>query len=195
METIYLACAVIGGSILVLQTLLLLIGGGDADAHFDVGHVDTDVGQVDVDHSDASDAFFKVLSVRTLVAFVTFFGLAGMAAKESSMQPSATLLVALGAGTLALFVVAYLMAGLAHLQSEGNVDLRNAVGKRAHVYLRVPGGGEGRGKVVVEVQGRRIECGAITHGAEIPTGAEVKIVALPTPGTVEVQPLMEESVR
>ena len=45
METIYLGCAAIGGTVLVVQTVLLLFGGGDHDA--DVMHVDEVITHLD----------------------------------------------------------------------------------------------------------------------------------------------------
>ena len=98
--------------------------GGDAD--LDVDSVDLDHG--DLHGADAADIAFKVLSLKTLIAFLAFFGLAGLAGQQAEMPPTSTLLLALGAGAVAVFVVAYIMAGLAKLQSKGNVDLNNAVG-------------------------------------------------------------------
>ena len=179
MDTVYFLCAAIGGTILVVQTLLLLVGlGGDVAGH------DADAGLHD---GDAADTFFKVLSVKTLVAFVTFFGLAGLAAQRAAWQPMPAFAVSLAAGAVAVAVVGWAMTGLARLQSMGNVDLANAIGSVARVYLRIPGGNQGRGKVIVEVQGRRLECKAMTRGAEIPTGASVTVVAAPDTDTVEVQ--------
>jgi len=191
MDTVYLICAGVGGTFLVLQTLLLLLGlGGDADADLDSVDVDSvDVDHVDVHDADASDVAFKVLSAKTLIAFLAFFGLAGLAGQNAAMAPTPVLLVAVGAGSVAVFVVAYIMAGLAKLQSQGNVDLRNAVGAVGRVYLRVPGENSGQGKVTIEVQGRKLQCRAFTAGPELPTGARVRVVAATGDNAVEVQVL------
>ena len=182
MDTVYLVCAGIGGAILVIQTLLLLIGmGGESDAD----GIDVDHG--DMHDGDSSDAFFKFLSIKTLVAFLAFFGFAGLAGQNAEMTSSSVLLLAFGSGTVALLVVGYIMAGLSKLQSSGNVDLNNAVGIEGRVYLRVPGENQGQGKVTLEVQGRKIESKVLTGGPEIPTGAQVTVVGVPSPDTVEVQ--------
>ena len=194
METVYLICAVGGGTVLVIQTILLVIGGVDtAEADPDIS-VDADVhdlsGADDLDgHSphDASEAMFlKVLSFKTLVAFFTFFGLAGLACNQAQFQPLPTILVALGAGSVALYIVAYLMSVLHRLQSRGNVSLSNAVGQLGKVYLRIPGDRLGSGKVNVLVQGRLLECKASTSGPEIPTGAEVRVVGTAGANTLDV---------
>src|SRR6185295_11097681 len=78
METIYLGCAAIGGTILVLQTILLLFGGGDHDA--DAVHVDTsDIGASNSGEAHTQDTGFGLFSVRTIASFLTFFGLGGWA--------------------------------------------------------------------------------------------------------------------
>ncbi|MEM7203536.1 MAG: hypothetical protein AAF628_24950 [Planctomycetota bacterium] len=178
MDTLYFVCAAVGGSVLVVQTLLLMLG---------MGHdVDVDGGVHVHDVHDAGDGFFKFLSLKTLVAFLTFFGLAGLAAQRAGWGSLPTLATALGAGAVSVLVVGWLMSGFAKLQSRGNVDLTNAVGAEARVYLRIPAESRGVGKVHVEVQGRRVECKARTRGAEIPTGATVTVVAASSQDTVEV---------
>lgn len=184
METLYFYCAVTGGAILVLQVLLLLLGAGDHDTSFDGHDVD--------DPSAAGDAFFKVLSFKTVVAFLTFFGLSGLASLQAGLGRVPTLMISFAAGSVALYLVAWMMAGLARLQSSGNVDLQNAVGLAAKVYLTVPGGHAGRGKVTVLVQGRTVEAKAVTAGQPLATGSMVRVVGAPAPDTLEVAPLSEE---
>ncbi len=178
MDTLYLVCAALGGTILVVQTALMFIGlGGDAGDVADVGDF------------DGADVAFKVLSFKTVVAFLAFFGIGGLAAQGRGWDPTQVLLVALGAGAVAMILVAYLMTALLKLQSQGNVDLGKAVGVQGKVYLRIPAENQGLGKVILEVQGRRLECKAVTRGAELPTGAQVTVVATPAQDTVEVQAL------
>jgi membrane protein implicated in regulation of membrane protease activity len=179
-----LICAVVGGTLLVVQTILLAVGGaGDADGDPDV--VDHADGPGDSSH-DAS--FVKWLSLKTVVAFLTFFGLAGLAAHEAGTSPTATLLIALVAGLASVFFVGFLMAGLGRLQSKGNLDMQNAVGATAKVYLRVPAARSGAGKVTLEVQGRFVEAEAVTAGPELPIGAQVRVVGV-SGLTVEVSPV------
>jgi len=201
METLYLLCAVIGGTILVVQTVLLVIGGGHGDGDFDAGdlhdghfegHVDHDHGH-GADHAadHAGDTFLKLLSFKTLVAFVTFFGLGGLACLQAGLSNVPSLAIALGAGTLALYLVGYLMTAMSRLQSKGNIDFRNAVGEHGRVYLRVPGSKEGLGKITLALQGRTVECKAVTRGAAIPSGSDVRVVSV-TADTLEVEPVGKE---
>ncbi|HLU39365.1 MAG TPA: NfeD family protein [Planctomycetota bacterium] len=182
METVYLICAVAGGTILVAQTVLAALGGGHHDGGHDALPDVSDPGSI----ADAHDAFLKLLSLKTVVAFVTFFGLAGLACRRAALSDATALGIALGAGVLALWIVAWLMAALTKLQSRGNVDLRNAIGSQGKVYVRVPGARTGAGKVLLTVQGRTVEARAVTDGPEIEAGAQVTVTGA-AGNTLEVQ--------
>jgi membrane protein implicated in regulation of membrane protease activity len=173
MSTVFLYSAVIGGTILVLQFALLLFGVGSDAEHGggDAGHSHTG----DVGHSQSM--FLKLLSLQTISTFLTFFGLVGLATEHLGWSPLTVAVVATAAGASALYLVARMMGGLARLQSQGNVDLHNAVGLTANVYLRIPPSGSGHGRVLMQVQGRTVECRAISRGHEIPTGATVRVIA------------------
>lgn len=195
LRTVFLVSATAGGTVLVVQTILLALGvGAETDSDLDPGDLH-DTGHAfghdhshDHGHADASDSFLKLISFKTLVAFVTFFGLTGLASQSGGLTTAPTLVLSVGAGAVALYIVAYLMSALSRLQSRGNLDLKNAVGQSAKVYLRIPGQRSGQGKVTVSLQGRRVECKAVTAGEEIPTGSEVQVVAASTAGVLEVLP-------
>jgi membrane protein implicated in regulation of membrane protease activity len=173
LRTLYLVCAVVGGTALVVQTVLIAVGAGDHDVH------DGSVADAHdhVSGHPSEGLFLKWLTLKGIVAFLTFFGLAGLA-MGSGNGPLRTLPVALLAGVAALVLVGWLMSSFGRLESSGNLDLANAVGKSGTVYLRIPARKTAVGKVVVEVQGRSIEVGAVTAAEEIPTGAPVRVVAV-----------------
>ncbi len=99
-------------------------------------------------------------------------------------------MIAVVTGGIAIFLVALLMASLSRLQSKGNLDIKNAVGSTARVYLRIPGARTGPGKVTVDVQGRSVEIEATTAGPEIATGATVRVVGLADEDTLDVTTLL-----
>ncbi|HEY3392592.1 MAG TPA: hypothetical protein VGK58_07785, partial [Lacipirellulaceae bacterium] len=109
LDTVFNLTALIGGTVLIFQFVLMLLGlGGDGDlaadgadlsGGMDAGSLDgggIDVGGMDVGADaaagdaawhEAADAdlghpgahwFYEVISLRTLSAAVTFFGLAGI---------------------------------------------------------------------------------------------------------------------
>src|SRR5262245_55205873 len=101
MDVTYMACAAAGGTVLVLQTLLLLfgIGGHDVDLHHDVGG----------DHPDHADGYFNLISVRALASFFTFFGLTGWMGTRKGWDGTVTILAAIGAGLALMVFVAWMM--------------------------------------------------------------------------------------
>jgi len=171
MDSLFYWCAIIGGTVLAVQTLLTVIGIGIDD-------LDTDH-SLDHDLTDgAHHGVFGVLSLKALVAFATFFGLAGLASQSGGLGKGPSLAVAIAAGLASVWIVASLMRALSKLQSQGNLDLHNAVGETAEVYVRIPAGRQGVGRVLMNLQGRRVECKAVTQGAELSRGTLVRVTEL-----------------
>lgn len=178
-ESIYTWMAVIGCTVLLVQVILQIMGlEGDADADMDVD-VDPDVGH--------GNLFFGLLSIKTLVAFVGIFGLTGLMLKDSDLGSGMRALYATLAGLGAMVVVGYLMKGLHNLGASGTLQIGNALGRQGSVYLRIPGHGEGRGKITIEIQGRSVELAAVTDGEPIKTGVIVQVVEVLGDETVKVQ--------
>jgi hypothetical protein len=210
MDTVFLICAVLGGTVLVCQFAMTLMGmgdshgdfgsghdfGGGADAHdfggHDAGHHGgTEHGHADHGGKDFSTWLFGVITFRTVVAALTFFGLAGKAALSSGMEPVPTMLIALGSGAAALYVVHFLMQSLHRLRSDGTVQIERSVGEPGTVYLTIPGAGAGLGKIHINLQNRLVELQASTAKDRLPTGAKVVVTRVIGPDTVEVEPLAE----
>ena len=198
METFYTLCAVIGGTVLVCQFLLTLLGlggghDGGGDHGFDAGH-DGGTGHDgthEVGHEAESSWLVGVLTFRTIVAALTFFGLGGLAAQRSDVEQVPTFGAAVLAGGLAMFVVAGVMRGLGKLRSEGTVHINRSIGRVGTVYLSIPGNRAGSGKVLLNLQNRTMEYPAVTAQDELPTGAKVVVVAVVNSNTIEVAPVPE----
>ena len=194
MTAVFWICALVGGTIMVLQFVMLFIGLGDAhdidvvdDLPDDLpGHFDHEVAH-DADHHD-STGFFRVISFRTVVAALAFFGLAGLASSSAELDPAPTLAIAVVTGLSAMYGVFWLMQSMRHLQAEGTARIEHTLGRSGTVYLRIPGRRSGAGKVTVELKDRTMEYEAVTSEDELPTGAKVVVTAVIGPDTVEVQP-------
>lgn len=164
----FVACAALGGVVLVLQLVLGVVGGADHDGH---GHLD-----------DGLD----LMSVRSLSAATAFFGVAGAGALTSGWPLILALGVAIVSGLAAMFSVAYLMRMMRSFESDGSEKIESALGQTATVYLRIPGERAGAGKVHVPMQGRTVEFQAVTPGGELPSGSIVVVRDIVGPDTVEV---------
>ncbi len=183
---VYLVLAVVGSILLLLQVVLQVFGiVGDMDGVDGGADVDAEM-DVDGDgaHSGHGNWFFGMLSFKALCAFAAIFGLTGLALVDSTMP--ARLIGATAAGAAAMLVVAFLMRSLSRLGASGTVDIRNAVGSTAAVYLTIPGAGAGAGKVTVEIQGRSMQLSAVTDGEQITTGARVMVMEVTSGGTLKV---------
>lgn len=195
METVYMICAVVGGTLIVCQFLVTLFGiGGDHDAGghdvgHDIGH-DAD-GTHEVGHGAEPAWYFSMLTFRTLTAAAAFFGLGGLAASRADIEPFPTLAISVGAGVAALFIVAWIMRLITKLNLDGSVRIERSVGARGTVYLTVPAEKAGAGKVIVSFHNRSIEYKAITSQQLLPTGAKIIVIGVVGPDTVEVAPANE----
>jgi membrane protein implicated in regulation of membrane protease activity len=213
-ETAFLGCAVIGGTIFLFQFVLQLIGLGDSDMELAedvpelelVGDLDVDVdmdadvgGEGGVDTADgdstvhadggSGSALLRMLSVRTVTAALMFFGLSGLASLEAGIASVVALMIAIIVGMVALVIVHMIMATLYRLGHDGTVDIQQAVGRCATVYLPVPGGRDGAGKVQVTMRNRIMEYEAVTSNPDkLATGTKVVVVDVLGPSLVEVEP-------
>lgn len=191
MSLLYIICATVGSTVLVLQFAMTLLGLSDHGdlAHGDIGgdiggglHHDASGGNGDVDSSDhdhhGSTSLFRILSIRTVVAALAFFGLTGLAAESRDVSGRSAFALALAAGWLAMYAVHWLMQQLYKLRIDGTVRLARAVGMTARVYVRIPAQGNGIGKIVLTLQNRTVELDAVSDGPEIPAGTQVVVQQL-----------------
>lgn len=186
LHTIYVAAALGGSLLMIVQVVLALIGGGgDADVTPDTHDFHTEA--VDAAHDGAHGA--GGLSFRTVVAFIAFFGVGGWAASNAGLPSWGSVLIALGSGSVAFWIVGLIMTQLSRLRSEGNLDIRNALGVEGRVYLTVPAERTGTGTVTVPIQARTMQYKAITRGRELKTGSLCKVVAVASSDTLEVEGL------
>lgn len=200
MTFFYIICAVAGGTLVICQFVMTLmgLGGDDFAGDAEVGDIDVpdadfggDLG--DISHHDAaahpsSNWIFGILSFRTLVAGITFFGLAGWGLSDTGLQPGVVMMLSIGVGLVAVFIVATIMRSLSRLNLDGTVRIQRSVGRAGTVYLSIPAAKGGTGKIHVPVQGCMKEYKAITSDSELPTGTKVVVVKVVTGDTVEVAP-------
>lgn len=162
--------------ILIVQTILTFMGG------IELGDMDLDVsldveleGGFDLEEAGAAD--LKLLSFRGIVAFFTLFGWVGVLLLEKKVPVLVVFVVAFLSGATAMYVIAWIFKQMYKLQEAGNIDLRNAEGKIAQVYLRIPKERTGTGKIQVLVQERYIEVDAVTDDEDdIATGQQVYVI-------------------
>lgn len=179
LELVFTVCAITGGCMFLIRLGLQLLG-------FSTETPAEHPGEIDSSHTDAS---FKVLSLLGITAFLMMFGLGGRAMLETRPDlPAAALAVALLAGGVSMWLMAWLFNSMKKMQSDGTTHIANAVGLEGSVYLTIPAGDIG--KVQITVNGRLSVLDARSSGEQaLPTGTRVRVT-----GIVNSNILMVESV-
>jgi hypothetical protein len=198
METLYLTCAALGGTLILCQFLLGLLGmGGDHDLSHDVGHDFSHAGGHDTAHDGEHDThtghgaswFFSWLTFRTVSAALAFFGLTGLSARRLGLEEEGpTLVLSLLAGFGALIAVGSLVRMLQRLNVDGTLRIDRTVGSQGTVYLSIPGNSTGAGKVHIRCQNRLLEFKAVTPHDGLATGAKIVVTRVVNGDTLEVAP-------
>jgi len=178
-------------AVLLVQIIMMLIGMGN-DTTFDSGDdFDTQSGGPDDFNNDGPAAFgMRLLSIRSIVAFLGVAAWTVYGVMFGLPYWWAAVLIALPAGFGAACLMTWAITAVQKLQSQGNVQIKNAVGQTAQVYLRIPESRKGLGKVQLTVQERTREYDAMTDAPElIKTGAKVKVTEVISEGTLLVEPI------
>lgn len=168
--------------LIVIQTVLMLIGiGGDSGADADV----------DIDDGiEVPDDGLAIFSVRGVTSMLCITGWVAVALLETSLPQGVSIAIAILCGVATLIGMAYLMRAVYRLQSSGNIDIENCVGKIGEVYIPIPSTGNGSGKVNLTVQEKFSEFTAITTaGEQLKTGSFVRVVAVGPSGVLVVEPI------
>ena len=177
--------------IFVIQSILTFIG---LDHSGDLSDVDIPDSLDNLDGLDgAGHSGMNLYTFRNLVNFILGFGWTAILLRDKISSTSVLLFVSILVGVGLVVLVMYLFKLLNSMQQSGNINLhQSAVGCSGKVYLRIPGGRSGEGKVQISINGTTREYGAVTDGGELPTGASIKVVDVVDDETVLVE--SQESV-
>ena len=193
MDTLFLICAGLGGTLILLQFVASVLGLG-GDGHSDsLGHHDisSDSHEAD-DGQSTTDWFLGFLTFRAVTASIAFFGLGGLVAGYYQLERTAQMASAALSGIGTLYLVASVMKLFDRLRADGTLKISRAMGRDGIVYLRIPGRRSGSGKITLNLQNRTVELEAMTAEDEIPTGAAVRVVSVLGPTRVEVAAVTPE---
>jgi hypothetical protein len=158
--------AIIFSVLFFIQFILVLIGlDSDSGDGFDT---DGDAGSFEHE--------FSALSIRSIIAFFTFFGWTGVLAMGNHLSVLLSVILASLAGLSAMFIVAYLIYKFAQLEQSGTLNLYHALDQPGQVYLTIPAHRDGQGKVHLMIDGKVREMDAVTDGDLLKTGLPVKVV-------------------
>ena len=183
-QQMFWGISIIFSVLFVIQFVLSLIGlDFEGETDFDVS-TDTDS-----DHGYSLDPSFTLFSVRSIIAFFTFFGWTGVLALNAGLGTTMAVICASASGFLAMAIVGYMMYLFSKLGEAGNVDLNDALFQTGEVYLTIPAGKRAVGKIHINIQGTMKEMDAITEGKTLATGSAIRVVEV-----VDENLLLVESV-
>ena len=173
--------------IFVIQTIMTFLGIGGQD-------FDTDVdGGFDSSFNDGAfdaDPSMSLLTFRNLVNFCLGFGWTAILLNERIKSTGLLIIVSVIVGVLLVAAVMWIFKWLSGMQQTGNIDVhKSAVGCEGRVYLTVPGGREGEGKVQISINNAVREYDAVTDGDTIPTGRPIRVTEVINDYTLLVEEL------
>ena len=187
--------ALVGTAFFTLRMALMLVGGADTDAGFDVDvdvdfdvdvdmDVDVDAGDFDAvsetggDPGDSTQAF-KALSIQAIASFVMGFGWGGLGAFSGGGWPlSISIAFAILCGLGMVWLLGKLLRFVYGFQSSGTVAMNQALETEGTVYAQIPAGNEGMGRVRVVIGNRERYYKAITDGDVLPRDAKIRVVEI-----------------
>jgi len=159
--------AVAATAIFAVQVICTLFGIGELD--------DLELGEGAGDGTPFGDIF----TIRNGVSFLMGLSWGGLMAYSWGLTHAAlAILIGIVVGSLFVGVNMGLLALMAMIRHEGNVQMDNAIGQEARVTLTVPEGRQGVGKVSLSLQGRLKEYHAVTDGRALERNSAVTVVGL-----------------
>lgn len=168
MGKIYWSVAIPFTLIFIIQLILSFIG---ADGGHDMSGSDADAA-VDHDHGLG----FQFFTLKNLTGFFALFGWSGLACLNAGLGNIPTVIISFVCGLVMMTVMAAIFYYMSRLTESGNMDINNAIGKLATVYLTIPAQRKGNGKVHVRVQNTLRELDATTDALQdIKTGSMVEV--------------------
>jgi len=185
-EQVFYLIAIPSTLFLVIQAVLIVAGAGDAG--IGDGGTDIDTGGVDFDGGDGSldsmgDSIpsdlgvASLFSIQGIASFFAVFGWGSLLLYQGGVPVVFAVIASVLLGFLVMYAIAKIMFYLSRLAHSGTLNVKNLLGSRGTVYLKIPPKGEGRGKVMVQTSERLVEFDAVTEtGDSIPNNAEVRVI-------------------
>jgi len=165
--------SIIFSVLFVIQFVLSLIGlDFEGETDFEVST------ESDTEGGYSLDPSFTLFSVRSIIAFFTFFGWTGVLTLNAGLGTTMAVICASTSGFVAMAIVGYMMYLFSRLGESGNVDLNEALFQTGEVYLTIPAGKRSVGKIHINIQGVMKEMDAITEGKTLATGSMIRVVEI-----------------
>ena len=182
LESFCLGCAVFGGTIFALRTVLLFVGLG-ADGTDGAGaYAGTEVSDgSDSDGTPGTD--LRIFSVHGVTSFLFLFGLTGWLLLrhrvfgEGAGAATAAAGVALAIGVATMLAIAKIFQLSGRLATDGTILPGDAVGAAGSVYLAIRPGRVGKVQVTARGALKVFDARAKDPATDLPTGTPIVVTA------------------
>lgn len=178
--------------ILLIQTVLIVLGFGDGGpdvnisdtSGFDIPDCDcgmcdptdvADVGGGDI-VNPADAGAMHLFTFQGIITFLCVFSWASILTYIGCKLIPVALIVGFVLGAAAMFGVAKIIQLMSRLAENGNIVAKKYLGETGTVYIPIPAGGKGTGKVNIALGERYVEFEAITEEpTELKSGESVRV--------------------
>jgi len=165
----------------------------DADADMDMD-MDADAG--DLEAGSAGDAVetvaaFKMLSIRSILAFFTMFFWAGALYLSHRVEPTRAIGYGIAWGAGGFLAVALVVNLMRRMAETGSAKLASCLGRQGTVYLNIPADGEGEVRVTVGNAVTYVKARS-AGGSRLAPGTPIRVLRTLGPNTIEVEPIDED---
>ena len=182
--------------IFVIQSIMTFLGA-DGGSDFDINS-SPDFGDIpgDAAAADAADLSadgsqstgMGLLTFRNFVNFFLGFGWSAILLQGQVRSGALLIIISVFVGVGLVAAVMMLFKWLSGMQQSGNIDVfKQAEGCEGKVYLTIPAGRSGEGKVQVTINNSVREYAAVTDGAALPTGTQVRVIEAVSSSTLLVE--------
>jgi membrane protein implicated in regulation of membrane protease activity len=169
--------------------------------HVEVDHIDdisfegesnVDDLDADLDHSDPFDfqrkPAFRVFTIRGSIAFVTLFAWTAIWGYHAGIGQLLSLAAGAAGGIIGMLTVSSLYYFFSRMTENPTFNIYRSIEEMGEVYIPIEGLRNGRGKVLIEVNGGLRELDAMTDEPEgLSTGTKVRVVNIVDHSTLIVE--------
>jgi hypothetical protein len=154
--------------IFVVQTIMTFVGTDSMDG------VNSDF---DGDLSGA-EAPFQLFSLRNLINFLLGFSWTGISFYSTISSSKLLIALSLLIGVSFVYLFFIIIKQVQSLSENNSFQIKNTINKSAEVYLTIPENKNGKGKIMISVNGAFHELDAMTEHESIKSGSLVTIVRI-----------------
>ena len=154
--------------IFIIQTIMTFLGADSSDGT-----------QADFDGDlIGADAPFQLFSLRNLINFLLGFSWTGISFYTTVSNKPILIGLSLFVGVLFVYLFFIIIRQVQKLAEDNSFKLSDTLDKSAEVYLTIPGNKNGKGKIMISVNGAFHELEAMTENEKIQSGTIVKVIKI-----------------